>query len=83
MSYLTESAGKMLDSTTPASDCIPVSSGVAFPLCNALLVDTAGTATLIMESGSTRTDVLLQKGYNPLRCTSVTFGTADDIWALY
>lgn len=53
--------------------------------CKALLVGTAGAATLIMASGETRTAVPLQQGYNPLRVRRV-FSTglgASNIWAVY
>jgi hypothetical protein len=47
-------------------------------------VGTAGTANLGQVDGTTRTDVPLQAGYNPLVCLQVRLGgTADDIWALY
>lgn len=53
-------------------------------ICHGLLVGTAGTANLQDASGTNRTDVPLQVGYNPIECKQVrTGGTADDIWALY
>lgn len=49
----------------------------------ALLVGTAGTATLVMSTGETRTSVPLQQGYNPLWVVQVkNAGTAADIWAI-
>lgn len=52
--------------------------------CRALLVGTAGTATIVDSSGSTCTDIPLQVGYNPIQTLQVrTGGTADNIWALY
>lgn len=52
--------------------------------CKALLVGTAGTANLVDAYGSTRTNVPLKEGYNPIRVKIIkTGGTADDIWALY
>lgn len=83
MSELTMSHGELLAASVPADDVIAVSSGVPFALCRGLLVQAEGTATLIMASGSTRTDVPLQSGYNPLRCTQVTLGSASGVWALY
>lgn len=50
----------------------------------ALLVGTAGTATIIDASGQTCTSVPLQAGYNPISVQRVLdTGTASDIWALY
>ena len=50
----------------------------------ALLVGTAGTATVIDWGGATATDIPLQAGYNPISVRRVlTGGTASDIWALY
>lgn len=50
----------------------------------ALLVGTAGTASIIDASGQTCTNVPLQKGYNPISVRRVlNSGTASDIWALY
>lgn len=83
MSYLTQGHGELLASSIPADDVVPVVSGEPFTLCRALLVQAEGTATIIMASGSTRTNVPLQVGYNPLRCTQVTLGTASGVWALY
>jgi hypothetical protein len=52
--------------------------------CRALLVGTAGTATVIDAEGNTATSIPLQQGYNPLSVTRVKAGgTADNIWALY
>ena len=49
-----------------------------------LLVGTAGTANLMQFDGTTRANVPLQQGYNPLQVLQVrTGGTATDIWALY
>lgn len=67
----------------PSGKPVKVISGQAFPLCRALCVGTAGTGTLIDASGGTATDYPLQQGYNPIRCTKVTFGTVNDVWALY
>jgi hypothetical protein len=69
--------------TWGASDIVAVSSGTAFPICRALLVGTAGTATVITANGSTATDIPLQAGYNPIQVSKVTLGTASDVWALY
>ncbi len=50
----------------------------------ALLVGTAGTATIIDASGQTCTSIPLQQGYNPISVQRVlNTGTASDIWALY
>ena len=52
--------------------------------CRGLLVGVAGTANLQQPDGTTRTNVPLQQGYNPLVVKQVrTGGTASDIWALY
>jgi len=67
----------------PSAKLVKVTSGQAFAKCRALLVGTAGTGTLVDASGSTATDVPLQQGYNPLQVTKVTFGTVNDVWALY
>jgi hypothetical protein len=67
----------------PSGKIVKVTSGANIPLCRALLVGTAGTGTLIDGAGATATDVPLQQGYNPIRCTKVTFGTVNDVWALY
>jgi hypothetical protein len=71
----------------PASDFVLVTKADAdLPggVCRGLLVGTAGTANLQTASGTTRTNVPLQQGFNPLRCKQVrTGGTATDIWALY
>ena len=62
------------------SDTVDLPDGA----CRALLVGTAGTATLIDADGNTSVNVPLQPGFNPLSVTRVkTGGTADNIWALY
>ncbi|MDI3564778.1 hypothetical protein [Bradyrhizobium sp. Arg816] len=75
--------GNGLDS--PAVKVAQVSSDVDLPAgpCRCLLVGTAGTATVIDSEGNTATNIPLQAGYNPLRVTKVTFGSAADVWALY
>ncbi len=74
-------------STAPADKFVPVTKAdadLAGGPCRALLVGTAGTANLQEIDGTTRTNVPLQQGYNPLGCKQVrTGGTAADIWALY
>ena len=63
-----------------------ITKGTAFTLgtCRGLLVGTAGTCNLTDGSGTQRTNVPLQQGYNPLIVQSIEAGgTADDIWALY
>lgn len=71
--------------TSSATKIVAVSSGVDLPSgpCRALLVGTAGTATVIDTEGGTATNIPLQTGYNPIRVSKVTFGTAADVWALY
>jgi hypothetical protein len=52
--------------------------------CRALLVGTAGSATLIDLDGNTCTDVPLQAGYNPIQVQQITsLGTAANVWALW
>jgi hypothetical protein len=76
-----------LDETHSAYTFVPVTkadSALPDGTCRALLVGTAGTANLKDGGGTTRTNVPLQVGYNPLICMEVrTGGTADNIWALY
>ncbi|MEH2525883.1 MULTISPECIES: hypothetical protein [unclassified Bradyrhizobium] len=67
----------------PSGSIVKVTSGQSMSLCRALLVGVAGTATLINEDGSTASNVPLQAGYNPLSVSRVTFGSCDDVWALY
>ncbi|WP_141688511.1 hypothetical protein [Bradyrhizobium paxllaeri] len=67
----------------PSGKLVKVTSGQTFARCRALLVGTAGTGTLVDATGTTLTDVPLQQGYNPLEVTKVTFGTVNDVWALY
>jgi hypothetical protein len=73
--------------SSPADAVIPVTKADAdLPdgNCRALLVGTAGTANIKDATGTTRTGVPLQQGYNPIVCQQVrTGGTATDIWALY
>jgi hypothetical protein len=70
---------------SPATKIAQVTSGVdlAGGPCRALLVGTAGTATVVDAEGNTATNVPLQQGYNPIRVSKVTFGTASDVWALW
>lgn len=74
-------------SDRPADAVIPVTKAdAALPdgTCRALLVGIAGTANIVDATGTTRTNVPLQQGYNPIVCQQVrTGGTASDIWALY
>lgn len=72
----------------PASKVVPVTpdDGNDLPggVCRALLVGTAGTATLIDASGAERSGVPLQQGYNPIGARRVKAGgTAANLWALY
>lgn len=78
-----ESYSSGLDS--PATKIAAVTSGVdlADGVCRALLVGTAGTATVVDASGGTSEAIPLQAGYNPLRVSKVTLGTAANVWALY
>lgn len=74
-------------SQSPAERYVPVAKSdtdlVDGP-CRALLVGTAGTATLMQIDGTIRANVPLVQGLNPLACKQVrTGGTAADIWALY
>lgn len=70
-------------------DVVPLTAGVTHAETppkgfRALLVETGGTATLVMASGETRTDVPLQTGYNPLRVLKVSaLGTASGIWGIF
>lgn len=62
------------------SDTQDIANGV----CRALLVGTAGTATIIDADGQESQNVPLQQGYNPIGVQRIkTGGTADNIWALY
>ncbi|NJM33988.1 MAG: hypothetical protein HC850_03940 [Rhodomicrobium sp.] len=72
----------------PASRIVPITpdddSDLPEGTCRALLVGTAGTATLIDASGTERTGVPLQQGFNPIGVRRVkTGGTATNLWALY
>ncbi len=71
------------DLDEPANKYVLITSGEEFSVCRALLVGTAGTATLVDIYGNERADVPLQAGYNPIRATKVTLGTAANVWALY
>ncbi len=52
--------------------------------CRALWVGTAGTANLMEQDGTIRTNFPLMQGPNALVCKQVrTGGTAADIWAIY
>jgi hypothetical protein len=69
----------------PATKIVAVSSGADFAdgPCRALLVGTAGAATVVDSEGNTATNIPLQQGYNPIRVSKVTFGSASDVWALF
>ena len=57
---------------------------IATSACRALLVGTAGSATLIDAAGTEQANVPLQQGYNPIMVRRVkTGGSADNIWAIY
>lgn len=76
-------------STSPAGSVVPVTphDSTNFPqgVCRALLVGTAGAADLVDGTGTTRSAVPLQAGYNPICVQRVnsTNLTAANIWALY
>ncbi|MBR0903360.1 hypothetical protein [Bradyrhizobium liaoningense] len=78
-----ESYRPALDS--PASKIAAIVSGTTFAAgtCRALLVGTAGTATVVDAEGNTATNIPLQVGYNPIRVSKVTLGTASNVWALF
>lgn len=74
--------------TAPASQIVPVAlddeNDLPNGICRALLVGTAGSATIIDASGTERTGVPLQRGFNPIGVKRVkSGGTATDLWALY
>jgi hypothetical protein len=72
---------------SPAKTFEPIvksASDLPSGICRCLLVGIAGTANLVDASGTTRNNVPLQVGYNPLRVSKVlNGGTANDIWVLY
>ena len=69
----------------PATLVVAVVAGASFTACRALLVGTAGSATVTCSDGATATLIPLQAGYNPISITNVsaTGLTAANIWALY
>lgn len=69
----------------PSGTWVKLTKGVAFTKgVRALLVGTAGSANMTDSTGTARTAVPLQQGYNPLKPISLEAGgSADDIWALY
>lgn len=69
------------DSTRSAIRAQAVTTDVEFPLCVGLLVDADVTATVTFSDGEA-VSVPLQKGYNPLQATKVTFASGT-IVALY
>jgi len=70
------------ESVTPANSNLPLVA--TYGATKGLLVSSAGTANLMMESGNIVTGMPLQVGYNPLRVKQVrTGGTASGIYALY
>lgn len=74
--------------TAPAAQIVPVmpddENDLPNGICRALLVGTAGTATVIDASGVERTGIPLQRGFNPIGIKRVKAGgTASDLWALY
>ena len=79
-------ATESLSSSAPAKSYIPVTASdtTVFALSRALLVGTAGAATLVDENGAVRVGVPLQAGYNPISACQVyaTGLTAANIWRL-
>jgi hypothetical protein len=74
--------------SAPASRVVPVTpdddNDLPGGVCRALLAGTAGSANLVDASGSERTGVPLQQGYNPVGVRRVKQGgTAANLWALY
>jgi hypothetical protein len=74
--------------SSPASRILPITpdDGNDLPggICRALLVGTAGTATLVDASGAEHSGVPLQQGFNPIGVRRVkTGGSAVNLWALY
>lgn len=74
---------------TPGAKIVPVTASDSADLtdgpCRALLVGTAGAATIDDLSGATRTAVPLQQGFNPIGARRVYANglEASNIWALY
>lgn len=66
---------------TPGSPIVPP-DGYNLP-CRALLVGTAGTATLTDGANKSRANVPLQQGYNPIQVMAIASAGASDIWALF
>lgn len=71
------------DSTRSTTRGVKVVSGEMFDASVALVCGVGGTATIMMANGGSLTDFPLQQGWNPMQAVKVTFGTADDIWAMY
>ena len=72
----TEMPAGIYEPVTPADADIP--GGF-----RALLVGTAGTATLMDMGRNVRANVPLVAGYNPIMgCRVISLGTAANIWAL-
>lgn len=79
-----------VSNTDPAGKIVAVSASDTVDIyadgrpCRALLVGTAGAATVIDAGGATSLLIPLQAGFNPLRVTRVklTGLTAANIWAL-
>ena len=74
--------------TAPAAQIVPITpndtSDLPDGVCRALLIGVAGTVNLIDASGTTRSGVPLQQGFNPIGVQRVlTGGTASNLWALY
>jgi hypothetical protein len=74
--------------SSPASHIEPVTpdddNDLPGGTCRALLVGTAGTATIVDASGVEQSGVPLQQGFNPIGVRRVkTGGSAASLWALY
>jgi hypothetical protein len=72
----------------PAAKVVPIvpddDTDLPDGVCRALLVGTSGTANLVDASGTDRTGVPLQQGFNPIGAVRVKLGgTAANLWALY
>lgn len=74
----------------PADAVVPVSASDTVNIngdgtpCRGLLVGTAGAADLVDATGTLRSAVPLQQGYNPIRVIRINLTNlgASNIWAL-
>ena len=80
-------AGRQGGLTAPAAKIVPMTANDSTDLpegtCRALLVGTAGAADIIDASGTARSAVPLQQGFNPIGIQRIksTNLTAANIWA--